>query len=72
MNTVSGYVKCIERIPILLSDVVTPASAKFAACGSAKSSSPCASREEVAAIWQYSRITRHSLHDFCQRLYGQH
>lgn len=72
VNTVSRYVQDIKNVPILLSDVVAPASAKLTACGSAKSSSPCASRDEVIAILQYSRITRHSLHDFCQRHYDQH
>ena len=53
----------METAPILLSDVVFPASARLTACGRAKSNSPCASSPDVIAMEQYKRISKHSLHD---------
>jgi hypothetical protein len=53
-----------RNVPILLYDVVLPASARFTACGKAKSNSPWASSPDVMAMEQYKRINKHSLHNF--------
>lgn len=53
-----------KNIPILFSDVVLPASARFTAWGKAKSNSPCARSPDAMAMEQYRRINKYSLHSF--------